>query len=76
MRIRFKLRTLNKIAHTFCFAVVLEVDNEGDGPTMISIEWKGLPWSQRRKAWDAKWLPHPTGKPNALVTYEAGGVPG
>lgn len=47
--IRFKLRTLNRIAHVFCCAVVLEVDEAGDEPTRISIEWKGLPWSNLRK---------------------------
>lgn len=70
MRIRFKLRTLNKIASLLCLAVVLEVDDAGDEPTRISIEWKGLPWSRRRKAWDAKWFPHPSGKAHALACHE------
>jgi hypothetical protein len=68
--IRFKLRTLNRIAHVFCCAVVLEVDEAGDEPTRISIEWKGLPWSNLRKRWDAKWFPHPSGKLNAMASYE------
>lgn len=55
---RKSFESINNVLHPIGFALVMEVDCTGGlkEPTMLALEWRGLPWSKRRRAWDARWF--------------------
>lgn len=54
------LRSINRVLHAigWClFIVILDDDDDAArrGRTHFTMEWIGLPWSRRRRAWNDRW---------------------